>query len=94
MVHRTLSKAVLFVFDDSTFEERKVLKALYVIFVATESTDPRPGTCLLRVASSFDQEIVAARADFGYLGAGMTAVQIEVLLFTKSIFYLTVELKK
>ena len=86
MVQRTLGKAVLLVFGDSTFEEQEVLKALDVILVATESAGSRSGTCLLRVTSSFYQQILmAAGVDFGYLGAVVTAWQVEVLFFTKSI---------
>ena len=91
MVHGTLSEAVFLVFDNSAFEEREALKALDVVLVATESAGPRPGSSLVSVAPSFYPQVVAAGADFGYVHAGLTAMHIEVLLFSPFVLELVVE---
>ena len=80
------------VFDNRAFKEGKAFKAENVILVAAESACSWPDTGLFRVTPSFYHQVVAAGADLRYIRPGLPALQIKVLLFSKFLLDLSVEL--
>ena len=92
MVHGALSKAVFLVFYNRAFKEGKVFEAENAIPVAAESACSWPDSGLLRVTPSFYHQVVAAGADFSYICSELPALQIEVLLFSKFLLDLLLEL--
>jgi hypothetical protein len=55
---------MFFTFNDCSFEEEEILKALNVVLIAAESAGSRPRTSFSDVSPSLNQKVMATGTDF------------------------------